>query len=280
MPQPYNLLNKQAITEEETDAFIAFARKSGQLDLLPYNRKSVQRRIGRMLNTYGLRDVSQLISFFSKKSHVRDLLIESFVVHVTALFREPEANKFLVKQVFSQWRHKEHLNIWMAGCSTGEEVISMAIMLKEHNLLARTKLLATDLDKSHLDRPFKMMNLSEDWQAAEQRYQDSGGQLSLDNYFSRFENYHLLQEQLLQNARFQQFDLIQDRMSSKFDLIWCKNVLIYFNTEYQSEIIHRLVETLNPNGFLALGERESLAFYKHRQLFLTPDTRFKLYGLI
>lgn len=279
MPQPYNLLNTKAISEEETDAFIAFAQSAGKLNLLPYNRSSVQRRIIKMLNTYGLNDVAQLISFFEKKPHVRDLLIENFVVHVTSLFREPEANKFMIKQVFNQWRDRENLKIWMAGSSSGEEVLSMAIMLKEHNLLERTTVLATDLDKSHVQRPLKMISLPDDWEEARARYYDSGGQLALDDYFSRFNNLLLFEQGLLKNFRFQQFDLIQDQMTERFDLIWCKNVLIYFNVDYQHVFIDRLAQCLNQNGFLALGQRESLVFYKNHQRFFTPDTRHKLYQL-
>lgn len=279
MPQPYHLLNKKAISEEETDAFIAFARRAGKLNLLPYNRSSVQRRIMKMLNTYGLNDVAQLISFFEKKPHVRDLLIENFVVHVTSLFREPEANKFLVQQAFNQWRNRDSLKIWMAGCSTGEEVLSMAIMLKEHNLLERTTVLATDLDKSHLQRPLKMIDIPDDWAEARTRYYESGGQLSLDAYFSRFNDLLLFDQELLKNFRFRPFDLIQDQMLERFDLIWCKNVLIYFNVDYQNQFLDGLTQCLNPKGFLALGLRESLAFYKNQQRYHMPDTRHKLYQL-
>lgn len=186
--------------------------------------------------------------------------VEQITVNVTEMFRDPGFYKMLREQVVPVLATYPFIRIWHAGCSTGEEVFSMAILLKEANLLHKSILYATDINQAVLARaktgifPISMMQLNSE------NYIRSGGKEDFSVYYQANHNSAKFDSGLSEKMIFSTHNLVADASFNEFQLILCRNVLIYFNRDLQAKVLQLFDRSLESLGFLALGSKESIKF--------------------
>lgn len=272
----YNV-EKNYISLEEKDLLINFLKNEKRLDFSEYSEASVRRRIAKILTELRISDVGTYIQHLSDGNGALDEFIERFTVNVTEMFRDPFFYQTLINKVFPLWAQKDTIRIWSAGCSTGEEVLSLAIMLEEHGLLHKTSILGTDLSERVLaaarKRCYKLRHL-EGYSGA---YLDSGGKYSLDKYFTINGEEATFDDALYTNISFRQHNVMGEPHTNIFDAVICRNVLIYFNSNLQDKVIGMFSRALTKEGYLMLGSKESVLFYQDRFQFQEIEQESRIY---
>ncbi|HEX2968679.1 MAG TPA: protein-glutamate O-methyltransferase CheR [Bacteroidales bacterium] len=252
-------------------------KKSQGIDFSNYAFSSLRRRLIRFIEINKIRDINNLIhNIMSDKSYA-DRLIEEITVNVTEMFRDPSFWVELRDRVLQQLAKNNSINIWIAACSTGEEVLSMTIMLREANLLGKSKILATDINHSALEVARKGKYKLKNQENNSKNYQQFRGISNLSDYFEIDDDSVQFDLTLTGNVEFRQHDLTQGAAGSSFDLILCRNVLIYFNSVLQDKVINSFHHNLSDNGFLAIGSKESIQWCKAACYFREESFDEKIY---
>lgn len=272
-------LRSALLEEKAIPAFAEFLRGHINFNLDHYHLPSAKRRLKRMLIHFNVQSLPELADFLRNKPQPRPLFIGHFVVRVTQMFREPAANRVMIRRLFPIWAQKKQLNIWLSGCSTGAEVLSLCILLKEHNLLHKARILASDLDAQSLRMARQGRIPVEQIPAAKAAYQASGGQVFLEEYYTQVGPECFFHEDLLQNVRFEERDLFNSPPIERFDLVWCKNVLIYFQPEAHYRAQSILVRSLKPDGYLMVGEKEALSNADERCKLAPVSAEHRIYRM-
>ena len=239
-------------------------------DFTNYSNASIKRRINRLFALDKFPSFAEFRYYLRTDSTYFKRFVEQITVNVTEMFRDPTFYKALREQVLPHLGTYPFIRIWLAGCSTGEEVYSIAIILKELDLLGKSLLYATDLNPEVLDKARKgLFPLSQMKQYSE-NYIFSGGKNDFSSYYSANYNVAKFDETLNSNMIFSTHNLVSDHSFNQFQLILCRNVLIYFDKELQAKVFTLFDLSLENLGFLALGTKETLCFSsidsKFRQL--------------
>ena len=229
-------------------------------DFSGYSMASFKRRVDRLYQLDGFDSFPEFLSKIRSDAEYFERMVQEITVNVTEMFRDPLFYKVLRSEILPILGPKPFIRIWHAGCSTGEEVYSMAILLKEANLLHKTLLYATDLNPEVLDTakkgvfPLRMMK---DYS---ENYMESGGANDFSHYYTA--NYGLAKfgEDLSDRMVFSQHNLVSDGSFNEFDLILCRNVMIYFDKDLQERALKLFDESLAKLGYLALGTKETIKF--------------------
>jgi len=230
-------------------------------DFLEYSHASIKRRISRL---YGLDNFVSFAEFrYTVKSDKKYFkrFLEEITVNVTEMFRDPSFYKALRNDVLPALGTYPFIRIWVAGCSTGEEAYSLAILLKELNLLSKSLIYATDINPSVLEKAKKGMFPINYLKGYSENYLQSGGTKDFSSYYTA--NYSLAKfdETLSSKMIFSTHNLVSDRSFNEFQLILCRNVLIYFDKDLQHKVFQLFDSSLEKLGYLALGSKESLDFW-------------------
>jgi chemotaxis protein methyltransferase CheR len=186
--------------------------------------------------------------------------VEQVTVNVTEMFRDPEFYATLRKQIFHQIAAKPFIRIWHAGCSTGEEVYSMAIMLHEANLLDKTIIYATDINPEVLERAREGIFPASQMRQYSENYIAAGGKNDFSAYYTARYDRVLFSEFLKKKVVWSTHNLVSDSSFNEFQLILCRNVLIYFDKDLQQKVLRLFDASLEHLGFLALGAKETIRF--------------------
>ena len=194
-------------------------------------------------------------------------LLQSLTIPVSEMFRDPSYFLALREKVIPHLKTYPSLKIWVAGCSTGEEVYSLAILLQEEDLLERTTLYATDINPRSLEKAEKGVLSLDMIQKFTQNYQESGGKHSLSDYYTPAFNSVTFNSSLKKNITFADHSLVTDAVFLETHLISCRNVLIYFDRELQDRAFGLFHESLCQKGFLGLGSQETIHFSQHAKYF-------------
>lgn len=233
------------------------------LDFREYSMPSLRRRILRAMHAERLNSIPELQHRILRDRSAWDRLLRTLSVHVTMFFRDPELFLAFRQKVVPELRRLPYFRIWHIGCSSGEEAYSMAILLHEEGLLERARLYATDLNESALGRAKRGIYSLDLLEAYEANYRAAGGTVRLDNYYTAKYESGLMRSIVRDRIVFAQHNLTSDNGFTEFDVVFCRNVLIYFNKSLQ-ERVHKLVDnSLRSDGFFALGQKENL---KHTTL--------------
>ncbi|WP_421945644.1 CheR family methyltransferase [Pedobacter sp.] len=230
-------------------------------DFLEYSHASIKRRISRL---YALDNFVSFAEFrYTVKSDKKYFkrFLEEITVNVTEMFRDPSFYKALRNDVLPALGTYPFIRIWVAGCSTGEEAFSLAILLKELNLLNKSLIYATDINPSVLEKAKKGMFPINYLKGYSENYLQSGGTKDFSSYYTA--NYSLAKfdETLSSKMIFSTHNLVSDRSFNEFQLILCRNVLIYFDKDLQHKVFQLFDSSLEKLGYLALGSKESLDFW-------------------
>lgn len=242
-----------------------------------YAMSSFKRRIIMVLKKNGLKTVDQLVQRLVHDPSFFDQFIIDITVNTTEMFRDPTFFKYLREKILPILNTRPEFNIWHAACSSGEEVISMAILLQEEGMLSRAKVYATDINHAVLKKSAEGKYPIRNLQLYQQNYQQSNPKGKFEDYYTVKDNEIIFDPALIQNVKFKHHDLAVDHHFFKFDLILCRNVLIYFNQELQNRVFELLHNSLFLGGFLALGAKESMVWCKIVDKFETVNEVEKVY---
>lgn len=250
-------------------------------DFTNYAMSSLRRRIQRVLDLYKFNTVDNLIKRLEKDAAFFDEFLSEVTVNVTEMFRDPAFWRELRDQVIPNiLLNHANVSIWHAGCSSGEEVFSMAILLKEMGMLDKVKIVATDIDKPILDRARNGCYSLKNMDLNEKNYIRFQGRFSLRDYYSEHNGKAYMDPSLLRNVSFRKHDLVTGEPFSKFDIILCRNVMIYFNQNLQNTVLNKLHSSLFKYSYLCIGSKESLIWCDISSKFIVVNTEEKVYKKI
>ena len=246
-------------------------------DFRSYAYASIRRRLWKRVEGEGLRTISDLQARIFHDADSMERLLLDLSVNVTAMFRDPSFYQEFRQRVIPLLRTYPFIRIWHAGCSTGEEVFSMAILLEEEGLYDRARLYATDINDVVLQRAKQGIFPLERMQEYTDNYIKAGGARSFSEYYTAKYDGALFSPTLTRNIVFSQHNLVTDRSFSEFNVIFCRNVLIYFDKTLQHRVHKLFYDSLVTFGVLALGSKESLKFSQYEPCYEKLSPMEKLY---
>jgi len=246
-------------------------------DFRNYSKASIKRRIEQRLGRSNLPNISTMQHKILYDKKFFETMFLDLSINVTEMFRDPLFYKALRKTVLPILKTYPYIKIWHAGCSTGEEVYSMAILLKEEGLLDKALLYATDVNEKVLKKAKEGIYPLDKIKDFTTNYQMSGGKTSFSDYYVAKYDAAIMDKSLKENVVFSQHNLVTDGVFGEMHLIICRNVLIYFNRELQNSVISLFNESLIRKGLLCLGSKESLRFSNHVDHFSELVGNQKIY---
>ncbi len=246
-------------------------------DFREYAPASLRRRVWRRVHAEELSTISALQDKLLHDPACMERLLLDLSINVTAMFRDPTFYIAFRQKVVPQLRTYPFTRIWVAGCSTGEEVYSLAILLQEEGVYDRTRIYATDINQSVLDRARTGVFPLDKMREYTQNYIRSGGERAFSEYYLAKYDGAQFQRSLVENVVFAQHNLVSDRSFNEFNVIICRNVMIYFDRALQNRVHHLFYESLVTFGVLALGAKESIKFSPFEDRYEELDAGERLY---
>lgn len=246
-------------------------------DFRSYAFSSLRRRLRKRLDAENLTSYSALQDLVLHDAEAMDRLLRDMSVNVTGMYRDPTFFRALRKLVVPLMRTYPFVRVWHAGCATGEEVYATAILLEEEGIYDRARIYATDMNAEALERArqgiFPLARMRE----YTANYQQAGGTRSFSEYYTASYDAALFHPRLRRNVLFAQHNLATDTSFSEFNLIMCRNVLIYFNRSLKERALGLFVDSLAPLGIVCLGRRESLRFTAYEDVFEELESKERIY---
>ncbi|MEH7378238.1 CheR family methyltransferase [Neobacillus drentensis] len=249
-------------------------------DFRNYSLPFLKRRIWNRMRAEKVSSISGLQESVFQNPHVMEKILNDFSINVTEMFRDPRFFLSFRKNIVPILRHLPYIRIWHAGCSTGEEVYSMAILLHEEGLYEKTRIYATDINESVLSIGKRGKFSLKKMQLYTKNYHAAGGKSSFSEYYTAENENATFDSFLTKNVVFAQHSLATDRSFNEFHVIICRNVMIYFNKTLQNRVYNLLNESLCISGILGLGSKETMKFTSIANSFREVDTFEKLYSKI
>jgi chemotaxis protein methyltransferase CheR len=246
-------------------------------DFRDYTGASQKRRVLVAMREMGCNTVSELQSRVLHDPNGFAQLLQYLTIPVTEMFRDPEYFRAVREQVAPFLKTYPSLKIWVAGCSTGEEVYSLAILLKEEGLLERSIIYATDINPKSLETARRGVYPIDRMRLYTENYQKSGGKAAFSDYYTAAYGGALFERSLIENVTFADHSLSTDTVFSETHFVSCRNVLIYFNRTLQDRVFGLFHESLCHRGFLGLGSKESIDFSSYAGRFEPLARRERVY---
>jgi chemotaxis protein methyltransferase CheR len=271
-----NTSAKIEIGDTEAEELIAIYDASGY-DFSNYSMPSLYRRLQRYIDLKKITSLPLLIEQLHNDSVLLNEFIEEITVNVTEMFRDPYFFNIMKKEVLIQLKELPSIKIWHAGCSTGEEPYSTAIILKEAGILDKAIIYATDINQSVLQIAAKGKYPIDLIKLYESNYKEAELKGNFNDYHEVHEGNMVMIEELRNKIIFSTHNLVTDSGFNQFDLIVCRNVMIYFNKQLQDQILQTFYNSLNNHGFLALGSKETLMFSPIEKTMDTYNSQFRVW---
>ena len=265
------------LQELEVDLLLDAIFQRYGYDFRHYARASLKRRIAQYMQRAEVSHITDLIAPMLHDKAFFDGFLKVMSVTVTDMFRDPAFFAALRSDIIPILKTYPFIKIWHAGCATGEEVYSLAILLKEEGLYERTQIYATDYNNHSLALakegiyPLKRIKQYSD------NYRHAGGQNSFADYYHARYGAAKMQETLKKNVTFANHNLVSDGVFGEMQLVICRNVLIYFDQQLQNRVLTLLHDSLSAHGFLCLGNKESLKFSAVENHFEEQVAEQKIY---
>jgi chemotaxis protein methyltransferase CheR len=249
-------------------------------DFRHYARASLKRRLHKQMRDEGLPTLSALTERVLHDERCVERLLLTLSITVTSMFRDPQFYLALRNDVLPLLRTYPSVRVWIAGCSSGEEVYSVAILLEEEGLYERSRIYATDMNDKVLARARAGQYPLERMRTYTENYQRTAPKASFSEYYQAGDRYAVLVSRLREHVVFSQHDLATDGPFNEFQLILCRNVMIYFDQELQARVVGLFLKSLRMFGVLGLGKQESLKFNEQHESFELLDDQSRLYRRI
>jgi chemotaxis protein methyltransferase CheR len=250
------------------------------IDFTCYEPKSLRRRIIRVMSLNNLTSIYELWVKFLRDSGFIQVFMNEISVGMTSMFRDPIFWIHLKKLMLSEFTSRKSISVWHTGCSTGEEVYSFGILLKELGMQEKTTALATDINMNAIEEAkngvFHKTKMIEN----ETNYREFSLRQDFTNYFIPDGKYVTMNPELITHATFQYHNLITDPFVQRFDIIFCRNVMIYFDSKAKLDLISKFHTALNPGGYLVIGFFDTINYLIDNKLFLLIDEEAKIFRKI
>lgn len=265
------------VADLELDLLLDAVKTRYGYDFRDYAKASMVRRVRKYMDKTGIHHVSELIPLFLHDSRAFYQFVRSLSVVVTEMFRDPEVFKVLREEVVPVLKTYPFVKIWHAGCASGEEVYSMAILLEEEGILDRCQIYATDFNDDALKLAKEGIYPTGNIELYEQNYSLSGGKFQLSDYWVNCYDSIKINSRLVERVTFANHNLVTDGVFGEMNLVMCRNVLIYFNEQLQDRALTLIKDSLCPRGFLCIGRRENLKFSQIRSQLEDVDNALRIY---
>jgi chemotaxis protein methyltransferase CheR len=250
------------IKEEELDVLLRELYEKYGYDFTSYARSSLKRRVNRLMIIDRIPSFAELLYKVKTEPDYLPHVVQQITVNVTEMFRDPHTYKVIREKVLPILATHPFIRIWHAGCASGEEVYSMAILLEEAKLLHKSLLYATDLNPSVIENIKRgIFPLSQMKQYSE-NYIASGGRRNFSDYYTAKYDWAKFDEKLKLKMIAATHNLVLDRSFNEFQMIFCRNVLIYFDKNLQDRVLALFDDSLEKLGFLVLGSKENIRLFK------------------
>lgn len=251
----------EAIDNEQIEMLLSDVLEIHGYDFLEYSHASIKRRIIRLYSLDNFVSFAEFRYTVKTDKQYFKRFLEEITVNVTEMFRDPNFYKALRNDVLPILGTYPFIRIWVAGCSTGEEAYSLAIVLKELNLLNKSLIYATDINPSVLEKAKKGIFPINYLKGYSENYVQSGGPKDFSSYYTANYSVAKFDDSLREKMIFSTHNLVSDHSFNEFQLILCRNVLIYFDKDLQHKVFQLFDNSLEKLGYLALGSKESLDFW-------------------
>lgn len=263
------------ISDEELAALMSAINNRYGLDFTNYERTSLKRGIVRLMMKHKMDTIIELWSMVLRDKDFFIEAIDDLLVNLTELFRNPDVWIKLKDEIFPHFQGKS-LKIWHAGCSTGEEVYTMNIVLEDAGILPFARLTATDLSSTALRKAVKGHYPHEVLKQYLVPFLKYFPNKKLEDYFDFFDKHALIKSRYQANVTFKKHNLVTEPMSDKFDIVLCRNVMIYFDENLKKRVLDLLHGSLKEGGYLIIGYYDIMPEYG-KQLFELYDVRTRIY---
>jgi len=270
------IVQRVEITDEELISLTTAIKTRYGIDFTSYEKKSLKRGIARLI---ARNELGSLLGLWSKILKDKEFLvkyIDDLLVNLTELFRNPEIWSRIKDDILEKVKEKPQIKIWHAGCSTGEEIYSMAVVLKEQGFLNKTQTLATDLSTTALGIARKGIYskiLLKKYINSYLTYFPKGNP---EKHFNINEDSISIKDELKGRIKYQLHNLVQDRMDKKFNIIFCRNVMIYFDEKLKMKVLKLFYDSLEDDGFFIIGYYDMLP-ESSKELFVLYDATTRIY---
>jgi chemotaxis protein methyltransferase CheR len=251
--------------DNDWDIFISRFEALSKIDLKSYKRPQMERRINSFMRSVNADNYSSFINILKTNREIYRKFLDHITINVSEFFRNSNQWETLEKQIIPELlKDNKKLKIWSAGCSTGEEAYSLAMMCSERHINLSESILATDIDNEVLDKAGLGIYSEKAVQSMPPTY--------LKKYFVAEGNYYQIKDNIKQMVRFRQQDLLKDSFERGFNLILCRNVVIYFTEESKQRLYRKFCDALRPRGVLFIGSTEQI--FQARELGLQSIATF------
>ncbi|MEO5967749.1 MAG: protein-glutamate O-methyltransferase CheR [Ferruginibacter sp.] len=261
------------IDDSDIDILIYEVLETSGYDFSNYSRASFKRRVGRLLDLDKFKSLEHLRHVIKTDKKYLQRFVEEITVNVTEMFRDPEFYNTLRNKILPQLATKPFIRIWHAGCSTGEEVYSMAILLKEANILDKSLIYATDINPGVLLAAKKGIYPLKNMKLNSENYIECCGKEDFSSFYTAQYDRAIINDSLKKKIIFSTHNLVSDRSFNEFQIILCRNVLIYFDKTLQNKVLKVFDQSLENLGFLALGSKETLRFSNIMENYIQIDNQ-------
>lgn len=265
------------ITHTEIETVLDLLYRQYGYDFSNYVKTSLRRRLEKLMHDRKLATGAELIAMIKTNPEVFNDLLEILTVNVTEMFRDPSFFKMLREKVIPVLASYPAIKIWHAGCATGEEVYSTCILLYEAGLLQRSRIYATDVNPANIEKAASGILPLKHMQGNTSNYLQSGGIHDFSDYYTAMYDKVIIRKDIRERMVLQQHNLATDGSFNEFQLIFCRNVMIYFDKTLQNDVVKLFYDSLSPLGFLALGMKESLLFSDVQNRFDMYDPGVKIF---
>jgi chemotaxis protein methyltransferase CheR len=245
------------MTHDELEELLELVYTVHGYDFRGYARASMNRRVHHLMSKKSLNAFELRLKLLNDEPFFQDFL-NGILVNVTEMFRDPSFYKAVKDEVFPYLESYSHIRVWNAGCATGEETYSFAIFLKEAGLMERSFLYGTDISPVALQKASDGIYDLKRIKGYSVNYLDAGGKTSLSDYYHSQYDAAIMHGDWKKNMMYSVHNLVTDKPFNEFQVVVCRNVLIYFDTELQNHVLNLLYNSLAPLGFLCLGSKETI----------------------
>lgn len=246
-------------------------------DFRHYAQASVKRRVRHLLAKTDCDNISQMTSRLLYDEAFAQAVLGDFSISVTEMFRDPQFYEAVRQKVVPYLKTYPFIKVWQAGCATGEEAYSLAILLQEENLYDQATIFATDFNEATLEKAKEGIYALKDIRHYTPNYQKAGGTRPFADYYHAQYESAIMNSSLKCNITFASHNLATDGVFGEMHLIFCRNVLIYFDKVLKNRVLNLFADSLNHGGFLCLGSKETLQFSDVAEQFKVIDDRAKIY---
>lgn len=246
-------------------------------DFRNYSKAHTKRRLEHRLKMAGMDNYSQMIhAVIHDEVFFNDLLLD-LSINVTEMFRDPWFYRAVRQEVVPHLRTYPFVKVWHAGCSAGQEVYSMCILLAEEGMKKRTQIYATDFNELILEKAKQGIYPVDAIREYTANYQKAGGKASLSDYYTADYDHVVINQSLREKVLFSSHNLVTDGVFGEMNVIFCRNVLIYFERKLQYKVLKLFYDSLCPGGFLCLGTKENIKFTGMSDYFDLVADRERIY---